>query len=171
MGKPAAKVSTQAGENGRKKTNHKITRKLWWNLDDAIYLKEVLGLADCQIVRRVDYREETFDGEIISQERRYYIASLDPSKVSPKKLLRLIRGHWQVENCLHFIKDRWWDEDRHWTSRPGLAAVFASLTNAAISVLRLFPGETKEQERILRAKAEQVQWNPKNVLNTLGFKK
>jgi hypothetical protein len=120
---------------------------------------------------RVDYLEETFDGEIISQERRYYITSLDPSKVSPKKLMRLIRGHWQVENCLHFIKDRWWDEDRHWTSRPGLAAVFASLTNAAISVLRLFPGETKEQERILRAKAEQVQWNPKNALTTLGLKK
>jgi len=48
-----------------------------------------------------------------------------------------IRGHWQVENCLHFIKDRWWDEDRHYTKRPGLAESFASLTNAALSVLRL----------------------------------
>jgi hypothetical protein len=51
-----------------------------------------------------------------------------------------------------------------------LAAVFASLTKEATSVLRLFPAETKEQERILRAKAEQVQWNPATALNTLGFK-
>jgi predicted transposase YbfD/YdcC len=136
-----------------------------------MYLREVLGLADCQIAIRIDYLEQKFDGEIISHERRYYITSLDPSKVSPKKLMRLIRGHWQVENCLHFIKDRWWNEDRHWTSRPGLATVFASLTNAATSVLRLFPAETKEQEEILRAKAEQVQWNPTGALNTLGLKK
>jgi hypothetical protein len=52
-----------------------------------------------------------------------------------------------------------------------LAAVFASLTNAATSVLRLFPAETKEQEKIVRAKAEQVEWNPTAALNTLGMKK
>jgi predicted transposase YbfD/YdcC len=115
----------------------------------------------------VDYLEQKFDGEVLLHERRYYITSLDPAKVSPQKLLRLIRGHWQVENRLHFVKDRWWDEDRHWTSRPGLAPVFASLTNAAISVLRLFPGK----EKILRAKAEKIQWNPNNALKTIGLKK
>jgi predicted transposase YbfD/YdcC len=86
--------------------------------------------------------------------------------VSPQKLLRLIRGHWQIENSLHFIRDRWWDEDRHWTSRPGLARVFVSLTNAAVSVVRLLPGA----EKILRAKAQNIQWNPKNALKILGLK-
>ena len=94
------------------------------------------------------------------------LCSLDPAKVSPEKLLQLIRGHWQIENSLHFVKDRWCDEDRHWTKRPGLAPVLASLTNAAISVLRLFPGS----EKILRAKAENVQWNPDIAINTLGLK-
>ena len=79
--------------------------------------------------------------------------------------MRFIRGHWQVENCLHFVKDRWWDEDRHWTKRPGLAAVFASLTNAALSVLRLLP----DPEPILRAKTEKFQWNPTPVIKMLGF--
>jgi hypothetical protein len=69
-----------------------------------------------------------------------------------------------------FYQDRWWNEDRHGTSRPGLASVFASLTNAATSVLRLLPAETKEQKKILRAKAQQVQGNPANALNTLGLK-
>jgi predicted transposase YbfD/YdcC len=140
---------------------------LWYNIDDAKYLREKLGLPDCQIANRVDSLVQQFSGEIVSQERRYDLTSLDPSKVSPQKLLRLIRGHWQVENSLHFVKDRWWDEDRHWTSRPGLAAVFASLTNAAVSVLRLLPGA----ETILRAKAEKIQWNPNNALKTLGLKK
>jgi len=58
------------------------------------------------------------------------------------------------------MQDRWWDEDHHWTSRPGWAAVFASLMNAAISVLRLFPGT----EKILRARTQKIQWNPKNAI-------
>jgi predicted transposase YbfD/YdcC len=60
-------------------------------------------------------------GEILSDESRYFVTSLDPASVTSSELQSYIRGHWQVENCLHFIKDRWWDEDRHYTKRPGLA--------------------------------------------------
>lgn len=81
------------------------------------------------------------------------------------ELQSLIRGHWQVENCLHFIKDRWWDEDRHYTKRPGLAESFAALTNAALSVLRLL----RNPDEPLRATAESIQWAPATVLPLLGF--
>ena len=67
-----------------------------------------------------------------SCEKRYCVSLLDAKDVSPERFLTLASGHWQVENCLHLVKDQWWDEDRHWTSRPGLAAVFVSLTNAVI---------------------------------------
>jgi hypothetical protein len=87
---------------------------------------------------------------------------------SAADLHRYIRGHWQVENCLHFIKDRWWDEDRHYTKRPGLADCFASLTNAALSVLRLLP---PCGEQPLRATAETVQWSPLPALHRLDFLK
>jgi predicted transposase YbfD/YdcC len=43
-------------------------------------------------------------------ESRFFITSLVLSAVC---LLRLIRGHWQVENCLHWMKDRGWEEDKH----------------------------------------------------------
>lgn len=140
-------------------------RRLWYDLDTAEWLRESLGLHGCQIAIRLDFLRRSSAGEILFHERRYYVTSLDPSQVSLFDLLRWIRGHWQVENSLHFVKDRWWDEDRHWTKRPGLGAVFASLTNAAVSVLRLLPGE----ERILRARTEQIQWNPTAALNSLGF--
>ena len=42
-----------------------------------------------------------------------------------------------LKNSLHFLKDRWWDEDRHWTRRPGLSLMLACLNNAAISIHRL----------------------------------
>jgi hypothetical protein len=122
-------------------------------------------LHGCQIAIRLDFLRCSLKGDILFYERRYYVTSLDPSQVSAFDLMRLIRGHWQVENCLHFVKDRWWDEDRHWTKRPGLAAVFASLTNAALSVLRLLP----DSEPNLRAKTEKIQWNPTPVCKLLGF--
>ena len=80
--------------------------------------------------------------------------------MSSERFLELVQGHWQIENRLHLIKDR------HWTSRPGLAKVFASLTNAAISVLRLMP----RAEKIARETAQKIQWNPKNSLKVLGLK-
>ena len=103
--------------------------------------------------------------EIVSCESRYFVTSLDPDVVTAGQLQEWIRGHWQVENCLHFVKDRWWDEDRHSLRRPGLGERYASLLNAALGALRLLhtPG------RPLKATAESIQWNPAPTLERLGF--
>jgi hypothetical protein len=105
------------------------------------------------------------DGTVLLHDSRYFVTSRDPGTISSATLHSYIRGHWQVENCLHFIKDRWWDEDRHYTKRPGLADSFASLTNAALSVLRLI----HPLDQPLRATAEKVQWSPLPALHRLGF--
>jgi len=36
--------------------------------------------------------------------------------------MRYVRQHWRIENSLHFLKDRWWDEDRHQCTRIWLVA-------------------------------------------------
>ena len=114
---------------------------------------------------RVDREVRSDDGAVLSCDSRYFATSLDPESVTASQLQSYVRDHWQVENCLHFIKDRWWDEDRHYTKRPGLADCFATLTNAALSILRLIhpPGKP------LRATAEAIQWFPLTVLYQLGF--
>jgi predicted transposase YbfD/YdcC len=134
-------------------------------LDDAEYICERLNFPHCQIVIRVDREVRLANGEIFSRESRYFVTSIDPASVTASELQSYVHGHWEVENCLHFIKDRWWDEDRHYTKRPGLAEVFASLTNAALSVLRLI--HTVGQP--LRATAEATQCRPLRVLRRLGF--
>jgi hypothetical protein len=113
----------------------------------------------------VDREVRSRDGAVLSCESRYFTTSLDPGSVSASRLQSHARAHWQVENCLHFVKDRWWDEDRHYTKRPGLAECFAALTNAALSLLRLIhpPGQP------LRATAESIQWFPRPIVNRLGF--
>lgn len=133
---------------------------------DADYLRERLNVPGCRIVIRADREVREADGAILSCESRYFITSLAPESVTYSELYDYIHGHWEVENCLHFIKDRWWDEDRHYTKRPGLAEAIASLTNAALTVLRLLC----PPDRPLRATAEVVQWGPKSILPQLGFR-
>ena len=138
---------------------------MWLNLDDAEYIRECLNFPGCQIVLRADREVRSPDGKISLANSRYFAASLDPATVTSSELQSYVREHWQVENCLHFVKDRWWDEDRHYTKRPGLAEAFASLTNAALSVIRLI----RESAQSLRATAEAIHLNPLTALHRLGF--
>jgi hypothetical protein len=107
-------------------------------------------------VVRVDRQTRSSAGTVTLQTR-YFATSLDPSRVSALELLRLIRGHWCVENNLHFEKDRWWDEDRHVCRRSGLALRFTTLLTAAVSVLQVLkPGSPKEP---LKARADALNWD------------
>jgi Transposase DDE domain len=99
-------------------------------------------------------------------ETRYFVSSLDPDRVTPADLLRLARGHWQIENSLHFVKDRWWDEDRHYSIRPGLADTLAALVNMALTLLRL--SERFAEELPLRGRADQLSWTPLQALEVIG---
>jgi hypothetical protein len=52
-------------------------------------------------------------------------------------LLSLSRGHWSIENRLHWVRDVTFDEDRSQVRKGMGAQVMASLRNLAISLLRM----------------------------------
>ena len=68
-------------------------------------------------------------------------------------MLRVIRNHWRVENSLHHVKDRSWDEDVHALLRPGLGEVYAILVNTALNALHLAGWFTPRMSMPIRAKA------------------
>lgn len=104
------------------------------------------------------------DGAVRLSETRYFLTSLDPGQVTAAELLTAVRAHWQIENSLFFLKDRWWDEDRHWTRRPGVAEWLTQLTTAATTVLRaLGPPHLP-----VRARADYIAWNPRLGLKLIG---
>ena len=113
---------------------------------------------------RVDREVRTAGGEIVSHDVRYFVCSLDPGGVTAGDLLALVRDHWRIENGLHFCKDRWWDEDRHHTRRPGLSACLAAINNAALSIHRL----CSDPDLPLRAAADFIAWNPERGLRLLN---
>ncbi len=101
---------------------------------------------------------------MLSLDVRYFVTSLDPDHVTAAQLLQYVRNHWSVENGLHFLKDRWWDEDRHYTRRPGLSACLAAINNAAVSIHRL----RSDPDLPVRAAADYIAWNPALGLELLN---
>ena len=67
----------------------------------------------------------------------YGLTSLSPEKASPGRLLGLNRGHWGIENDLHWVRDVVFDEDRCRIRRGAGAQVMASLRNLVLTLSRL----------------------------------
>ena len=40
------------------------------------------------------------------------VTSLTPEGAAPSRVLELVRGHWQIENLSHWVRDVTFDEDR-----------------------------------------------------------
>lgn len=145
-----------------------MTRRLWLDIETAEYAQEALAFPGLRILLRVD-RETRSGGAEAETETRYFASALDPERVTPEGLLRAVRGHWQVENGLHFIKDRWWDEDRHYSKRPRVALGLAVLLNAVVTVLRA-SGDA-EDARPLRARADALAWDVEQAIELIAGKK
>lgn len=70
-------------------------------------------------------------------ETSYAITSLPAAKARPHQLATWIRGHWKIENQLHWVRDVTYGEDLS-PARTGTGPhVMAALRNLAISILRL----------------------------------
>jgi hypothetical protein len=67
----------------------------------------------------------------------YGITSLATAQADPARLAALVRGHWEIENRLHWVRDVTFDEDRSRIRTGHGAQVMASLRNLTIGLLRL----------------------------------
>jgi Transposase DDE domain len=86
-----------------------------------------------KIVRR---RIDTATG-VASTETVYAITSLGHRYADAVLLATWLRGHWQIENTLHWVRDVTFGED-HSRVRTGAGPqVMAALRNTAINVSRL----------------------------------
>jgi predicted transposase YbfD/YdcC len=90
-----------------------------------------------QIVRRRRPLNETK----WSAEAVYAVTSLTAHQARAAELAAITRGHWLIEDRLHWVRDMDWDEDRSQVRTGNGPRVMASLRNLAITVLRL-TGET-----------------------------
>jgi predicted transposase YbfD/YdcC len=67
---------------------------------------------------------------------RYGVTSLPATIAIPERLLKLKRGHWSIENGLHYIKDVTMGEDKSTVHCDNGPKIMAALRNTAVSLLR-----------------------------------
>jgi Transposase DDE domain len=91
-----------------------------------------------QLVAIERHRLQVRRGQILGTEVevRYYVTSLPPEQADAKTLLAVTRGHWQIENRLHYVRDVTFDEDRSQMRCGAVAQTFAACRNRAIGLLR-----------------------------------
>ena len=73
----------------------------------------------------------------IREESVYGVTSLSPPRARPDQLNDLWRGHWTIENKLHWVRDVTFDEDRSQVRCGNAPQIMAAFRNLAISALRL----------------------------------
>ena len=124
------------------------------------YLKEGLdwpGVEQvCEVRRQVEHKGRS------TTETRYAITSLG-RETGPTALLRYIRGHWEIENGLHYVRDVTLGEDASQVRKEAAPQVMAALRNVVLGLLRL--NNVKNVAAALR----QTGWLPGQALRLLGL--
>ena len=102
-------------------------------------------------------------GRTGTTEQSFGVTSLATKKADPACVLELNRGHWQIENRLHYVRDVTYDEDRSQVRRGNRPQAMACLRNAAISLLRL-AGATN-----IAASTRELNRHPNAVARLIGL--
>ncbi len=69
-------------------------------------------------------------------EVSYAISSLPATDAGARRLLTLSRGHWGIENRVHWVRDVTFDEDRSQIRLGAAPEVMAALRNLVIGLVR-----------------------------------
>ena len=90
------------------------------------------GAAQVLQLRRTVTRQGKRSVEVV-----YLICSRSMTVAPPATVAGWVRGHWSIEDRLHYVRDVTFDEDRSRVRTGTGAEVMAALRNLAISLLRL----------------------------------
>jgi predicted transposase YbfD/YdcC len=96
-----------------------------------------------------------------STEVSYFLSSLPPNA---RRLGRAIRGHWSIENGLHWVLDVVFREDARRVYERTAAENVALLNRLALSLLR---GDTSKDS--MKVKRKRAGWSIPYLAQLLGF--
>jgi predicted transposase YbfD/YdcC len=72
---------------------------------------------------------------LVETEVQYGLTSLTARKADPKRLLKIIRSEWGIENGLHYRRDVTFQEDHTRMTVKRLGRVMATINNLVISLI------------------------------------
>ena len=141
------------------KGHGRIETRRCWMTTDVSWLPggaewQNLGSFACvEATRRIGAKVET--------DQRYYISSVE--KCDAARMLQRVRGHWGVENRLHWRLDVVFGEDQRRIRTGHAAENFSRLSRIALNLLKAGPPKA----RSIRARRLLAGWNHDYLLSLL----
>jgi predicted transposase YbfD/YdcC len=133
-----------------------------WSTSDPEYLNYIATLAEWQGLQSIAMiQAERQLGDQRTVTRRYFISSL---KSDAELLLQAVRGHWGIENKVHWVLDIAFREDDCRIRKGNGAENFAVLRHIALNLLRR---ETSAKRRSLKGKRKKAAWDEQYLLKVL----
>lgn len=141
------------------KDHGRIETRRYYQSDDLDWFADRDRWEGLRTVGMVESIREVEDKRTV--ERRYYLSSL---KLDVGTFARAVRGHWGVENKLHWVMDVCFREDQS-RARTGYAAEnLATLRRLALNLLK----REKTSKRGIRGKQLNASWDHAYLLKLLG---
>jgi hypothetical protein len=153
---PPGEVFTTAVQHDKGRGRREV-RRLWASTALVGYLDWPGAQQVCALERMVERRGKQ------TREVRYLITSRGPETAGAGTLLRLRRGHWGIENRLHWVRDVTLGEDASQVRTGAAPEVLAALRNVVLAVLRQ-AGSTN-----IAADLRTLGWRTGSALDLLGW--
>ena len=140
---------TVDGDHGR------IETRKYTVLHDISWLQERHDWVGLNAIVMVESTRET--GSKIETETRFYITSLTDTA---ERIASAVRGHWAVENSLHWVMDMVFRDDDCRVREANAAANFVTLKHMAHNLARRAPGKMS-----IRARRKAAAWDDEYLLS------
>lgn len=145
-----ASVSYDGGHGRIETRSLRATANIAW-------LQERHHWAGLQSIIAVTAKREI--GTKVTEETRYFISSLDAH--DPKRLERVVRAHWAIENNLHWVLDIAFDEDNNRTRKGH--------SDANLAVIRNLIKAEKTSKVGIKIKRLKAGWDNDYLLRVIGI--
>lgn len=115
----------------------------------------------CKNIVEVETDRAVMSNAEQSRDKRLFITSLD---IAPNKLLEYVRGHWGIENKLHWTLDVYFGDDMSRKRAGNAAANFSLVLRAALNLLKKHPDKAS-----LNRKMKKCSWDDRYRQEVIGI--
>ena len=144
------------------KGHGRLEQREIWASQELVGYSDFPGLNQALMIKK---RVERNNSEKAVETVQYAVTSLSPHKAQPQRLLKLVRGHWCIENRLFHVKDDSFGEDRQVLQSRSSGSVLSLLRNTALNLLR-GPCELWKQSEPLTGRAQRLCAKPITALGS-----
>ncbi len=148
-------------ETELKKDHGRIERRRCWVTQEIDWLKQKEERQNLKTVVMVEAMREVIGGGK-TVERRYFISSLE---ADAEEALRCVKGHWAIENQLHWCLDVGFREDDCRVREAKSAENLAMLRHIGLNLLK----QERSSKRGIEGKRKKAGWDESYLLKVLQF--